>query len=503
MRCKIVFFTTLLFFSFQSVTVVGLTHQNSQLFPTCFLDEVLSLERDANSRNFSHLFLHPVNLLNRNDRLLIFQGDFEDVYHQKRGGENYHEIWLKNNRVTAILPLQEGFLKANFAFGFADEGFKLKIPSEPRYDLDFDRDKSFAQLIYAKRLFSPLVQIGIGTKTLEISGKRFWDHSYEVALSPFERIKFGLTHRNLNINYFLKLFYEDSFMDLPVNLVSEENDWYFNFDLISDMQFCLNYQEAKLKENQKLSRQADFFLDPGGDVFSFSGRLNFKLCPDFQIHFGQKKNYLKGRGDLYYLNQKFGKVTSIKIIEEGAFGGVSFDIKKKHFFKWEVEVVRITGEGKGHIQTWPFTPTLVDLLGQRLYFRLNGEAEILRLGLEYHRPEFGFLSLGTRSSIDYLSIRPSGKAVTWNPVFLVFGITNLKEYFLKYQRIDGLLLRLGFGRRFKNLSLNYNFFQFIPIHTKTRNIDEEKSNGNTPANLIKKSTRGGRTHMFSLCYHLP
>lgn len=503
MRCKIVFSTTLLLFSFQFVRVVSLADQNNPLFPACFLDEILGLERDADSRNSSHLFLHPVNLLNHNDRLLTYEGGFEDVYHQKRGGEDYHKIWLKNNRITAILPLQKSFLKANFALCFADEGFKLKIPSEQRYDLDFNCDKSFAQLIYAKRLFPSFVQIGLGAKTIEISGKRFWDHSFEVAFSPFERMRFGLAHRNLNINYFLKLFYKDSFMDLPVNLVSEENDWSFNFDLISDMQFSLNYQETKLKENQKLSHQTDFFLDPGGDVFSFSGRLNLKLSPDFQVHFGQKKNYLKGRGDLYYLNQKFGKVTSIKRIEEGTYGGVSFDIKKKHFFSLEVEVVRISGEGKGHIQTWPFTPTLVDLLGQRLYFRLNGEAEILRLGIEYCRPEFRFLSLGIRSSIDYFGIRPSGKAATWNPVFLVFGVTNLKEYFLKYQRIDAFFLKLGLSRRFKDLSLGYNFSQFIPIHTKTRNIDEEKSNGNTSASLIKKSTQGGRTHMFSLCYHLP
>lgn len=481
--------------------VGGLTCQDKQLFPTCFFDEILRLRNDVDSRNLNHLFLHPVNLLNRGDRLLIYQGGFEDIYHQKRGGENYHEIWFKKNRITAIFPLQKSFLEANFAFCFSDEKFKLKIPSEKKYNLDFNSEKSFAQFIYAKRLFAPLLKIGIGTKTLEISGKTLWDYSFEVAFSPFDRMKFGLAHRNLNLNYFLELSYEDSFMDLPANLISEENDWYFNFDILSDIQFSLDYQERKLKDNQKLCHQTDFFLEPGGDIFSFSSRLNLKLFPDFELHFGQKKYYLKSTGDFFYLNQKFGKITSIKIIKEGTFGGVSFDIKKKHFFSSEVEFIRISAEGKGHIETWPFTPTLEDLLGKRLYFRLNGEAEVWRLGLEYHFLEFLFLSL--KSSIDYLNIRPSGKAATWNPVFLVFGIKNLKEYFLEYQRIDALYLRFGFNRRFKNLSLDYNFFQFIPIHRKTRKIAKEKSTENPSVNLIKKSTRGGRTHMFSLSYHLP
>lgn len=503
MRCKIVIFTAFLFFSFQSVTVAGSPCENNQLLTTCFLDQVLNLERGADSRDFSHLFLHPVSLLSRNHRLVIYQGGFEDVYRQKRGGEDYHEIWFKHNRVSAILPLQKSFLRANFAFCFADEKFKLRIPSEQRYDLSFSREKSSAQFVFAKRLFPPLFEIGIGTKTLEISQKRFWDYSIEVAFSPFDRMKFGLAHRNLNINYFLELHYEGSFMDLPVNLVSEENEWYFNFDLLSDMQFSLNYQETKLKENRRLFRQTDFFFSPGGDVFSFSSRLNLKLSPDFQIHFGQKNSYLKGTGNFYYLNQKFAKITSMKIIKEGTFGGVSFDVKDIHFFSTEVELIKISGEGKGHIETWPFTPTLEDLLGQRLYFRLNGEAEILRLGLEYHCPEFHFLSLSTRSSIDYLSIRPSGKAATWNPVFLIFGIKNLEKYFLKYQRIDGVILRLGFSHTFKHLSLCYNFFQFVPIHIKTKNIDKEKSNGNTPPNLIKKSTRGGTTYLFSVSYQLP
>lgn len=503
MRCKIVIFAAFVFFSFQSVTIAGSICQNNQSFATCFFDQVLSLERGADNRDFSHFFLHPVSLLSRNHRLLIYQGGFEDVYHQKRGGEKYHEIWFKNNRVSVILPLQKSFLKANFAFCFADERFKLKIPSEQRYDLNFNSEKSFAQFIYAKRLFPPLFQIGIGAKTLEISGKRFWDYSIEVAFSPFDRMKFGLAHRNLNINYFLELHYEGSFMDLPVNLVSEENEWYFNFDLLSDMQFSLNYQETKLKENRRLFRQTDFFFSPGGDVFTFSSRLNLRLSPDFQIHFGQKNSYLKGTGDFYYLNQKFAKMTSMKIIKEGIFGGVSFDVKKKHIFSVEVEVIKISGEGKGHIETWPFTPTLEDLLGQRLYFRLNGEAEVLRVGLEYHSPEFHLLSLRTTGSVDYLSVRPSGKAVTWNPVFLVFGIKNLKEYFLKYQRIDGIFLRLGFGHRFKHLSLCFNFFQFVPVHTKTRKKDEETPNENAPANLVQKSTRGGTTYLFSVSYQLP
>ncbi len=501
MRCKIIFFTILIFFSFQFILIAGLTCQDKQLFPTCFVDEILDFERDVDIRNPTHLFLHPVKLLNLADRLLVYQGSFEDVYHQKRGGESYREIWLKKNRIAAILPLQKSFLEANFAFCFADDEFKFEIPSGEKYNLNFTNEKSFAQFILSKRLFPPLFQIGIGTKTLEVSGKALWDYSLEMAISPFDYMKLGLAQRNRNINSFLGLSYEDSFMDLPVNLIAAENDWYFNFDLIKDMHFSMYYQERKLKDNRELSRQKDFFLDPDGDVFSFSSRLNLKLLPHFKFHFGQKKNYLKGRGDFFYLSQKFGKMTGIKVIVKGAFGGVSFDMKKKHFFSSEVEVMRISGEGKGHVETWPFTPTLEDLLGKRLYFRFNGEAEIWRLGFEYHNRKFFFLSL--KSSIDYLRIHPSGKAMTWNPVFLIFGVKNLKEYFLEYQRIDVLYLRLGFKHEFKNFSLGSHFSQFIPIYKKTKRITKEKPIEDVPADLVKKQTGGGTNLIFSLSYHLP
>jgi predicted metal-binding transcription factor (methanogenesis marker protein 9) len=503
MRCKIVLLAAFLFFSFQSVTIAGSVRENSRLFATSFLDQFLSLDKGADSRDLDHLFRHPVSLLNRKHRSVIYQGSVEDIYRQKRGGEDYHEIWHKDNRVSAILPLQQSFLKANLAVCLVDERFRLRIRSGQRYNLDFNREKSFAQFVFARRLFPGFFEIGIGTKTLEVSQKRFWDYSCEVTFSPFDRMKFGLAHRNLNINYFLELQYEGNLMDLPVNWASEENEWYFDLGLLSGMQFSLSCQNTSLKENRRLFRQSDFFLSPGGDVFTFCSRLNLRLSPVFQIHFGRKKNHLESRGDFYYLNQKFAKTTSVEMTREGTFGGVSFDVKQRHFFSTQVEVIEISGEGKGHIETWPFTSTLEDLLGQRFYFRLNGEAQILRLGLEYHSPRFRLLSLNTRGSIDYLSVRPSGKAATWNPIFLVFGIKNLKTYSLKYQRIDGVILRLGFSRTFKHLSFCCNLLQFVPVHTKTKKTGEERPNENAPANFIQKSSRGGTTCLFSVSYQLP
>jgi hypothetical protein len=174
------------------------------------------------------------------------------------------------------------------------------------------------------------------------------------------------------------------------------------------------------------------------------------------------------------------------------------DKKGKPFFSSEVEFIKISVEGRGHIETWPFTPTLIDLLGQRLYFRLNGEAKVFRLGFEYHGSLFSFLS--SKSDLDYLSIQPSGEAITWNPVFLVFGIRNLKEYLLSYERINSLFLKITFSRKFKNLSFGYYFSQFIPIYIKKREINKGTSNEDTPTDLLKKSTGGGRAHMISLSY---
>jgi hypothetical protein len=203
MRCKIVLFATFLFFSFQFATVVSVTCQDYQLFPACFVDKVLSLEGDIDSRNFGHLFLHPVNLLNHNQRLLVYQVGFEDIYHQKRGGENYQEIWLNNNRITAILPLQKIFLKANLAFCFTNEQAKLKFTVDQKYNLNFSGKKNLAQFIFAKKVFPPFLQIGMSAITIELSDKRFWDYSLEFVFSPFDRLKFGLTYRTQNINYFL------------------------------------------------------------------------------------------------------------------------------------------------------------------------------------------------------------------------------------------------------------------------------------------------------------
>jgi len=497
MRFRIIFFAISFLFLIQTGTLAGITYQDNQLFPDCFLDQVLSLERSADSSTFSHLLLHPLDLLKHKEQRLIYQGGFEDLYHENRGGEKYREIWFNHNRINAIIPLKNK-LEGSFAFSLAEEEFKLRLPSEPKYDLDFKGEKNFAQFIFAQSLFSSLLQIGAGTKTLEISGTRFWDYSLEFAFSPFNRLKFGLTHRKLNLNYFLDLQYEDSFIDLPVNLVIEQNDFHFSFDLLSDLKFTSDYQETKLKRNQKLSHQTNYFLDPYGDLFSFSTGLTLKLSSELQLYFGQRKNYIKSTGDLYYQDQKFGKITRLKLIEEGGFSKLSLDKKGKPFFSSEVEFIKISGEGRGHIETWPFTPTLIDLLGQRLYFRLNGEAKVFRLGFEYHGSFFSFLS--SKSDLDYLSIQPSGEAATWNPVFLVFGIRNLKEYLLSYERINSLFLRITFSRKFKNLSFGYNFSQFIPIHIKKREINKGKSNGNTPVDLLKKSTGGGRAHMISLSY---
>lgn len=432
---------------------------------------------------------------------MIYQAGFEDVYHQKRGNRKHSEIWLRNRQITVVLPLQKSKLRANCAFVYSEEGFRLKIPSPQKYDLDVSTDKGLVLFSAARRVFPPFLQMGLSTRSLEISGKRFQDYSFQLAVSPLRNMNVGLTHRNVNFNYFLELYYKDSYMDLPVNWISQEFDRNFTFSLMSNAQFTVNWQEVKLKENKKLSDQSDFLFRPGGDISSFSIRLNLNLLTGLQVYYSQKSTQLKGTGDFYYLNQKFGKVTSMRIMEERRLSGISFDIREKHQFSSEVEMIRISGGGKGHLETWPFTPTLIDLLGQRLNFRLSGAAEILRLGLEYHSPELRSFSL--RSSVDYLRIRPLGRATTWNPVFLTFGIKNLKKYVLESQRVDVLFLKLALSHKFRNLLLDCNFYQFIPIHRKTTRIIQEDSNQNTPIDVPRRSTGGGRTVMFSLSYRLP
>ena len=421
----------------------------------------------------------------------------------------WHVITSKNNKgfklkgeafnyeLAFLAPVKHLGIISSLGTGHQNMSFNAsaKIPkSEIRYS-EFNRE-------FKQNLFVATGTISSGVKT----GLTLISHYTQNDNGLYYNLPLQLT-----LPFKTTVLFSQKLSGSHQNLLLQTNDdrvkLPLDFDLLSEyirISTTINdlisavyaYESSTFVESQLKSISSDYDMIPFGWQFTHYYGLNFKFNST-AIDVGLAKASLFSNADLFYQNTKFGKLIRLNI-KSSAFKIGLHQTFHNHGFWLSYRYDHYDFEGKLRVETWPFSSSTVDLLGVRHFGESVSELEIQHVLFSYTYSKHVLI----KPTIEYFDITPRVSAQTWRPLFLTFGITDLQNHALNYEKITAIQLSLKTTIPiFKRLDFSYQFTQFIPLDIeKTKQPQGTPPSGQTPKKTVETTT-GGSFHWTALYFY--
>lgn len=193
----------------------------------------------------------------------------------------------------------------------------------------------------------------------------------------------------------------------------------------------------------------------------------------------------------------YAKVTACRLVTRGLFAALDHRSSEAgRRLLAEVEHLEWSGLGRGHLEFWPFTSGLIDLLGLRRRFEAHTEGVIWRLHLA------GAGSLGKRwayaAGLNLVDIRPSADLDHWRPAWVVVGHKEDEHiHRLSIRHIVAGVVSLSMTYRVSYWQAEYSLSQAVPLRIKRHPQADAQVPPDDPAETESRSSGGG-FHRLSL-----
>ncbi len=191
-------------------------------------------------------------------------------------------------------------------------------------------------------------------------------------------------------------------------------------------------------------------------------------------------------GNASYGGERFGRLSYARCDLESYL----FAIQPASSGPWrafaEAEIVSLEGKARAKVETWPFTPTLVDLLGHRRICEADGRARWTRWHIAAERGlGAGFAA---KAGVSWYDIRPQFVVDSWRPAFLVFGRSDFQRDELEVNRVQLATVSAGASYAAPGWGVDLAVQQFVFARA---NDDRARGSGDAgPAPTQKKSAGG-------------
>jgi hypothetical protein len=194
-------------------------------------------------------------------------------------------------------------------------------------------------------------------------------------------------------------------------------------------------------------------------------------------------------GDATYGGERFGRLSYAR----GDLESYLLAVQPVSSRTWrafaEAEVVQLEGEARAKVETWPFTPTLVDLLGHRRIYEAEGSARWTRWHAAAER-RIG-ARLRAQCGASWYDIRPRLVVDSWRPAFLVFGRSDFQRDELGTRRVRLAAVSAGGSYAAGGWAVEFAVQQFVFARTDTDHGRDEGGDDGGPAGGVARDGRGG------------
>jgi hypothetical protein len=418
---------------------------------------------------------------------------YEDIFRERVGGNN-RRVVNSFYSLEAGLPLGEG----EFTLEGEVQGFGLDLLLEENRHVKLECETRSLETCYAHPLSALNLDLGASLGVSEYAGEGRLSGGLSAWYQPLPEVSLGGYVSSLHQRWDVLLQIEDETIDLPIGYRLPG----FGLQLkLRDLWRLSLLGEVRFSSLKGISAASDKFrLEPRGELSTCCLSSRAELSPTVGFSFGWSTSSVDTEGELYDLDQKFGNVSAGDLSWERLECRLDFQPWSRHRLVAFLVRENLSVTLRGRLESWPFTPTLIDLLGQRFYFRGDGRVIVDLTGLAYSFDRSP--NLEVEADFRWLALYPRAQISTWNPQVFGFGITNLKRYCLKYERVNAINLSFGVTKSWHDLQIGYRFSQLLPVYAKKTEAEGAIGEPSPTLPVKTRSTYGGGFHLLTLSYPL-
>lgn len=200
-----------------------------------------------------------------------------------------------------------------------------------------------------------------------------------------------------------------------------------------------SWREALYAYADAVSGAEQYELLPDGRTLALTGALRLHPWPRHEllaryreVEFDFAAGGYWGGQQFAWLNYARGEQISRMMAWRWACGATG-----ACRIEWETNT--LDAKARGSIESWPFTESIVDLLGIRQICRSAGQASWHRLTVAGGRKSG---SCDVEVGISWFRMHPRAVLETWRPAFLVFGSADYRRDEMAVEQADILMLQL-------------------------------------------------------------
>jgi hypothetical protein len=481
------------------------------LFILGFQSQVQGQLRFDYINDWSNIFLSNINRISEtsfknNDKIyrskivnLSFSSSssFNDFYREKSKNLNRNVSFFNQMNVlktNVSLHNQRIFIGARF-------GYSQK---EMKYDLDESQSIQMRngyklyQFFLSTSLFKDYLTLGgsLGRKTINDIESFPWN--FGLIFKPTQSISLAYQRFEDFFRWEYHFKFEDPSFLLLADEYSQLDEFQIQLKLFSELHITAGMQNNYINRNRTID-VSESTLIPSGTHYQRNIMINLFPESQFTMNFNYYNRTHDLTGYFYDSYQVFGKITEQKDHSEFYQSELLYRTQSQNIgmsFGWARGMMRMNG----HIESWPFTPTLIDLLGIRYNVKSNLTYDIFRVGASYC---YNNLDWQFSFSSTFEKINPGGRAKTWEPEAFVFGVKNSSIYSLSTNSRNGLYLGLQVSKTFGQMfRIAYEFHQYVPLELYDSDGSSNQSGMGQNNQSIHKSIYGGGKHELFLLINL-
>ena len=194
--------------------------------------------------------------------------------------------------------------------------------------------------------------------------------------------------------------------------------------------------------------------------------------------------------ELFQGNTTFGEASLSNVRFENILARCSRRANEQTELAFGIGLTEFKASLVGDLQSWPFMSLLQSVITNRLNYRFLGSVRFWQVDAE---KSLQFGSWHVLPSVSYYDVRPEIVIQSWQPTYLVFGVSNFVDNGLDVIHAGIGKLELTVGVESSFIGVNLNAAQFLPIFQFHR---ATKAGPQAPPSPTAKpatvSTDGGR-----------
>jgi hypothetical protein len=260
------------------------------------------------------------------------------------------------------------------------------------------------------------------------------------------------------------------------------------------LQLEITGHQNEYGRNRPLRDAAIYQCRPEGRGDGFGGKAVLDLGDGHELLYRYTDESLEAETTLSWSGARFGRIEMLRL-----------DLRS-HLLGWrrrgaaalqprlEYETARADVFGHASIQSWPFTETVIDLMGVKQVLAGTLEADWRRLTVAADWDHGAWSSI---LGLSWYRIEPRGFVETWRRM-LVFGVDEFEREDLDIERIDLASVLLGatwsLGRQEASIAIQ----QFILGEVKQRHPDPAAPRPPDAGDARREGWYGGTYLVFGL-----